>query len=310
MKLPSCVRSATKRFRDDDRARKSKATPATSADEGRRVESDPPKGGAQTAAPPPYLEAGKSVSKSTVLGECVAKSSPLPLSEGSVQETVKNPPRPLLATGTWKVYHGGIDWRLEREYNSQTGVQEKWRVCCNLLLAVQPGEVSHTNSECRLLCPDYGVAYKVMTFLSGLSCYLKLNFLNADMLQTRDNPFSKVNNSSIIYSLGSPVDELSGEMITIRDENNHIFLKAEPRYRPDDKGIYTIRLKFSRTYTWAVSPRMRFKLCIKGSTMRPDPLDPTKECLENPWSDPVQSDCIDIERTPDMAAETLQLLQQ
>lgn len=69
-------------------------------------------------------------------------------------------------------------------------------------------------------------------------------------------------------------------------------------------------INLSKKYKWKISPRTRFNFHLEGSTMHPDSLQPSEEYLQNPWSDPVRSDRLGMERTPTMAAESLRLLRQ
>lgn len=107
-------------------------------------------------------------------------------------------------------------------------------------------------------------------------------------------------------------DELTQEMVTASDEpyTNHLFLKVEPKYRADDKGIYMVHVRLLKGYRWKLSPRTRFHFHLEGSTIRLPCLSSPAPGVKASWTQPARSDRVDIDRTPEMAAEILQVLKQ
>lgn len=206
----------------------------------------------------------------------------------------------------WRFYHGGIKWRVQTETGRKDG---DWAMHADFVLIVQPVESSRQTVS-PWSCYHIFMLTCVILALAGISCYFKLGIRSDDVVLTKDNPFSKPNTSSLFFWAPGSDDRLSNEMVAVQLKDGALFLKAEPRYVSEDRGTYTVRITVSKYYKWKISPRTRFNFTLAGPSMRPDPLNPSQQCIANPWTDPVNSERVDIERTPEMAAEGSRLLRQ
>lgn len=132
----------------------------------------------------------------------------------------------------------------------------------------------------RLLHTEISISSSASWLYAGLPCYFRLRFYEDDVLRTSDNPFSRAK-SSVLYlsSKCKAMDQVSTEMVSINAEGSAIFLKVVPKYRADDRGIYTFRITLYKEYKGKISPRTRFNFHLDGSTMRPDPADPFERML-------------------------------
>jgi hypothetical protein len=123
-------------------------------------------------------------------------------------------------------------------------------------------------------------------------------------------PFSSSRDDPVYVSSYSTEGKWADEMTAISRSGNAITLKVEPVYHVDDKGVYTISASLWKKYNYRIPGCTKFRFHLEGFTVRPDPAQPSRSCAKNPWSDPVVSDILDNDRTPEMAAKALPWLKQ
>jgi hypothetical protein len=131
-----------------------------------------------------------------------------------------------------------------------------------------------------------------------------------DVIKDTSLPFSSSKTSNLRVSSCETVGKWAGEMVAVTSAPTRVFLKVEPKYHAEDKGFYTIRIKLVKDYNYKISGRTRFTFHLEGLTVRPDPAQPTSSCSNTPWSDPVISDRVDNDRTPEMAAMAMPWVKQ
>jgi hypothetical protein len=101
------------------------------------------------------------------------------------------------------------------------------------------------------------------------------------------------------------VGRWSQEQLTLGDDGNRLFIRINPSYHEDDKGIYFVRLylEFDRQ-TFGHS---RYNFHLIGSTFG---VSRSEDFLLSFWPGSVMSGRVDNERTPKIAALTLPWLEQ
>jgi hypothetical protein len=131
-----------------------------------------------------------------------------------------------------------------------------------------------------------------------------------DAIQAKDSPFSPVNTEAMGLDIPDIKDTLSKEILSVSSQGTRLFLKVEPRYRDNDKGIYTITVPLWKRYDWKIPSLTRFAFHLEGSGIRADPSSSSAGRAKDSWSEPIASQTVDVGRTPKMAAETLRLIRQ
>jgi hypothetical protein len=156
---------------------------------------------------------------------------------------------PLFSIGEWDVHHAGIAWP-ERESHCNSVVE------ATLLLALQPTNPQSPPRECPTCRPVATVvleedrSHRVAETVS----MLKIEVIEDDVVRNGLLP-APVRSMPVEIVDCEAVGRWSQEQLTLGDDGNQVFIRIDPSYHEEDKGIYFVRLHLRHHLEIRLSPR-------------------------------------------------------